>query len=270
MQTGKVATGYGAAFSAWLFALVGIVLAQTTLVRLAEVPSWSGIEVMYYAIAATAALSPFVAFAGGAWTQRHEPMRRTALVELALTTAAVAMIFYAVSAQALPHARYARDIARGVDVEQLHPFGPPDVRALLERRRQVVENPPLSYSYSTDRPLERPPNWLDYLIHRDLAFAAFTILNSFLGLLVARALFREGPVAHRRKLWASGLASGFAMLAAMRLGEGLVRSSLTVSGVAMAWLPLVIPLAAIGWLSLGPARPALVHERLVAGEKAEV
>lgn len=264
-----IAGRYAAAAALWLVALAGLILAHNVLVNISAAGTWSGLTVLRRLVVTVTALLPFVAFAGGAAVAALEPMRRRGLIELACAVAGVALLFYVLAAFAVPVVEYRDMRANGVDVERILPFGPRTPSAWLRLREHVVADPPASYSYSTDRPLERPPNSIDYYVQREIAMALFAMLNGILGLLVARAVGRRrGPRRHR-VLWAAGLASGVVLFAAMSTAGALVRSSLTVSGVAMAWLPLILPAGAIVWLSLGPARPAPAEEP-AAGERARI
>lgn len=270
-RPGRLARAFSAGFLGWLVTLVALVLAHSVLVNLGAVSGWSGTELAWRLVGAAGALMPFVAFAGGALAARLEPLDRRGLLELAVTVGLVGLVFYSLAAFATPTLNYERERLREVvDVSVAKPFGPETLVGRLRQRAYVTANPPSRVSYSTNRPLERPPNWLDYLIHRDVAMAFFAVLNTFLGFLAARALARDGPRYRRRVLWASGLASGVVIVGAMRAAEIVVRSSPTVSGVLMAWAPLVIPLAVLAWLARGPARPALAVGGPVAGERARV
>jgi len=199
---------------------------------LSQVPAWIGLVL------------PFAAFAGGltaAGLSTSSVVKRAVLL---------ALLSYGLMAYASPRAQYRARASAGVDVAALHPFGPETPEGIRARRSAVEADPPEAFSFRTSRPLERPPNWLTYLLHSSIALAGFAVLSALLGQR-ARMLTRGlSPPWRRLAHWALGLASGVLFFGVVLGGGEWVRAHPSRSGVLGAWLPLLVPLVALALLEI--------------------
>jgi hypothetical protein len=125
------------------------------------------------------------------------------------------------------------------------PLGPRTPGTLLRIRAAVEADPPPSFGFRTDRPLELPPNWLTYLIHSVVALSLFSVLAAFLGYMAGFLTTGLSPPARRKARWALGLATGAAFFFALMAAGSWVRQSHENSGIAASYLPLLIPALAL-------------------------
>lgn len=185
---------------------------------------------------------PFVTFAGGLAASPPLPRRREAAVAVVIPTLVLVGLTYFGGAVLSPLAEFKADERAGVDLATRYPLGPQVPSVLADQRTLILQSGTDQYRFSIDHPLERPPNWLTYLIHQPVALAAFGVLNALLGLLVGWATTGLSPPHRRHARWAFGLAAGVAFFVAASLGGEWVRNSPPNSGVLGAWLPLTMPL----------------------------
>lgn len=136
-------------------------------------------------------------------------------------------------------------------------MGAPTPSQLRARRGIVIATPPETYSFRRDRPFESPPNWLTYRIHSPVVIALFAILGALLGQLVAFLTSGLSPPARRNARWALGLFSALAFFIAEVAGGAWVRLDPGNSGLAGAWLPMLMPLAELALLAFLVRRRAL-------------
>lgn len=199
---------------------------------LSQVPAWIGLVL------------PFVVFAGG-------------LAAAGLSTSSVAkravllaLLSYGLLAYASPMAQYRAWASAGVDVAALHPFGPETPGGIRARRSAVEADPPEVFSFRTSRPLERPPNWLTYLLHSSIALAGFAVLSALLGQRARMLTTGLSPPWRRLAHWALGLASGALFFGVVLGGGEWVRAHPSRSGMLGAWLPLLVPLVTLAVLEI--------------------
>jgi hypothetical protein len=166
----------------------------------------------------------------------------------------VALLTYTVTAILDPVVGYATLERRGLAVAAVADLGPSTPAGLLRRRALIVADPPATYSFDIDRPLDRPPNWLTYELHLPAALALVAVLHTLLGLLAAGLSTGLSPPARRHVRWTLGLAGGIAFFITVSAGAAWVRSDPDVSGVAGAWLPVLIPLVELAVLGLTARR----------------
>lgn len=234
--------GFWVLLLAWTFGIAAL-LGMYAIARTGVVADGSRlVRVVWTLPGLVGGLLPLTVFAAAAALQRG------AGKGLWIRLAAVASLCYLAVAIVDPVLRTERRERRGIDVESLEPFGSGTPPALVQQRRAIRENPPATYSFSTNEPLAIPPNWLTHLLHTPVVWAVFTVLNGWLAALLARKQAGLPPVVRVRRLWAQGLLSGFSFLITMSIAGSIVRGSLDVSGAFAAWLPLSIPIAAI-WVA---------------------
>ncbi|TFH64047.1 MAG: hypothetical protein E4G90_08875, partial [Gemmatimonadales bacterium] len=166
-----------------------------------ELPGWIGLFL------------PFAAFVGG--LAAHAVLSVGSMVKRA---AMIAVVSYFLLAYGSPMAFYRDYASREADLTALYPFGPPTPRALLAQRSAVEANPPQTYSFRVGRPLEHPPNWLTYLLHRAIVIAGFSVLAGLLGHRSGKLTTGLSPPDRRNARWALGLASSIAFFLAEAAG----------------------------------------------------
>jgi hypothetical protein len=166
-------------------------------------------------------------------------------------------VSYWLLAYGAPLAEYQARASAGADVVARYPAGLGTPAGLRAWREAVEANPPERYSLSVERPLERPPNYITYLLHGSAAVAAFALLAALLGYRTGRLTNGLPPPPRSNARWAIGLATTVAFYLALRIGDGWVQGDPTRSGILGAWLPLAVPLAVLILVgALARARPA--------------
>lgn len=190
---------------------------------------------------AAALLLPFGAFGGGAAVGHRTSVWREAARGLWSALALLMLTTYVLSAYAEPiadQARRTRSLPAAAAVDSLGAWTP---GVLLRLRDRAERQPVHSYSYSANPPLTYPPNWLTFGLHLPLAQALFGFLNSVIGFLVGRLTLGLPPPSRLNMRWAIGLATGLVFFLVQALALQWVRASHTVSAVAAAWSPLLLP-----------------------------
>jgi hypothetical protein len=188
---------------------------------------------------------PFAAFAAGIAGAALAVRRRAAVVVVMLTSLGLGVISYVAGSLVAPIAEMEAYRRIGVDLQVRYPLGARTMFELVRRRDRLLRSPPAEYSFSVERPLDHPPNWLLYLVHQPIAFVVFGVTNAVLGLLVGWATTGLSPPRRGHTRWALGLASAIAFFVPASAGARWVRVSPESSAVLAAWLPLVVPLVAI-------------------------
>ncbi len=198
-----------------------------------QLPGWIGLYL------------PFATFAGGVTAQRE-------LSEISVMKhgVLVALLSYCFLAFGSPNALYWDHSSSGADVSVEFPFGPRTPHGLLAQRAAIESDPPETYSFRAERPLERPPNWLTYLLHSTIVIAAFSIVAGLLGHRSGKLTTGLSPPNRRNARWALGLAISIAFFLAEAAGGDWVRADPSNGGAWGAWLPLVVPMMALGFLEV--------------------
>lgn len=226
-----------------------VLLLAPALVQLLSGPlhhrGWTGWEIGYLLTGWLGLFLPYAAFAGGlAVRRRGSPlptMRDAGLVGVAA---------FLLLGFAAPWMEYQWESSKGLPVETRYPAGAETVGNLVALRDLVKEAGPTEFSYSVENPLQLPPSWITYLIHRPAASAVFAVLVALLGQITGFLTSGLPPGLRRNARWAAGLAiSGLAFLAQAFGGEW-VRLDPSNSGLAGAWVPLLAPGVLLGVLQL--------------------
>lgn len=210
---------------------------------LASVRTWWGF--LDAAASRIAVAFPFAAFAAGIAGAALTVRRRAAVVVVMLTSLCLGVISYVAGSLVAPIVELEAYRRLGADLQARYPFGARTMFELVRRRDRLLRSPPAEYSFSVERPLDTPPNWLLYLVHQPIAFVVFGAMNAVLGLLVGWATTGLSPPRRGHTRWALGLASAIAFFVPASAGARWLRLSLENSAVLAAWLPLVVPLVAI-------------------------
>ena len=241
----------------WVGGLVVIILifhAMSGSLLWREARTWLWISVLSGNIGT---LIPFAAFAGGVVA-----CRSLSAGGIAARAVVLSAISYGLLGYASPLAEYQDALASGRDVTAFYPFGPSTPGAQAAQREAVRANPPEAYSFSTEHPLRIPPNWLTYLIHHLWSLALFAVLAALMGRLGGKLTTGLSPPARRNARWALGLGTGLAFFIPLAAAGDWVRLDPSNSGIAAAWLPLLVPLAGMGLLVvLVRRREARPHAR---------
>lgn len=217
-----------------------ILLLAPVLVRFQHGPSspgvWMAWEAGFHLVGWLGVLVPYAVFAGGLAVGC-----RSSVLSTVRYAAPVGLAAYLLVGFAAPQMEYRAELAKGLPVETRHPTGPGTVSNLLSLRELVRERQPTEVRYSVETPLETPPTWYTYLIHQPAAAALFAILAALLGRIVSHLTPGLSPPVRRNARWAAGLAIGASAFVAQALGGDWVRLDPSNSGLAGAWLPLLVP-----------------------------
>jgi hypothetical protein len=210
----------------------------TLLQAVRPVPGWLGLFL------------PFAAFASGLATwrgrSRWEPVVH-GLMAAAMT--------YGLLAYAAPVAKQTSLVKNSAEPRTQFDFHPATPGSLKEWRASIEADPPAQFTFMLERPLERPPNWLTFLLHNPAVMALFAILAVFLGQQVGFLTSGLSPPWRQNSRWAVGLLAAIGFWVSFMAGEAWVRADPAHSGVLGAWVPLLVPLVEVGLLY------ALVHRR---------
>jgi len=141
----------------------------------------------------------------------------------------------------VPVAEQRADAATGFDLEARYPLGANTPGALLARRAEILASPPSEYGFSVDDPMQRPPNWLLYLVHQPIAFGLFGLVNALLGLMAGWVTTGLSPPKRRNTRWALGLGSAVLFYLLSLTGARWVPASPDHSSFLGAWLPVSVP-----------------------------
>jgi hypothetical protein len=135
--------------------------------------------------------------------------------------------------------------ARGAEAADARRFGSATPVGILRNLEFVQSNPPPRYRLRTSAPQEFPPNVLLWRLHQPLALAVFGIANVLLGLLASELTVDLSNRVRRNVRLVIGVGGGIAFLVCVVVAspvEAFLRDGTMRSGIASAWLPLLIPL----------------------------
>ena len=228
----------------WACGLVAIVFGTWLLAALPPGGDWSVWRGVHLLAMWFGLFLPFAAFAGGLAVSRTIPNRA-----VALRAGLIATISFGLLAYGKPIADFHDGENRGVDVSRQFPLGSQTPGTILSLRATIQAAPPSTHSYSVDRPLEWPPNWLTYLLHGLFALPVYSLFAAFLGREVRFLTTGLSPPARINARWALGLLTGVAFFAALAVGGEWVRMNPSHSGIVGAWGPMLVPLLELGLLA---------------------
>jgi hypothetical protein len=203
--------------------------------------SWSGIQ---FVAKSLGLFLPLAAFAGGVGISGTASGRAVSLRAFLIVLISFCLLAYV---NPLSEVRIAE--SRGFDVSERFPMGPTTPRGLLLQREAIQASPPTDFSFSVNRPLSTPPNWLTYLLHSLFALPAFSILAALLGQKTGMLTSGLSPPSRKNARWALGLFTGGVFVFVLTAAGIWVRMDPSRSGVLGAWAPHLIPLLELGLLS---------------------
>jgi hypothetical protein len=245
----------------WLASLVALTVSYHLLTGLPDRSPWSFWNLVYPLAAWMGLLLPYASFAGGMAEWASLPPRGVMLRGFLLAAVAYGLVAYA-----SPTGEYRVRAAEDADLAAEFPFGPKTPGALKALRSTIEARSPEAFSFSIERPLERPPNWLTYLLHSVMAIAAFAVFGALLGQQSGALTSGLSPPARRNARWALGLLSAVAFFLAEAAGGEWVRADPSNSGLLGAWLPLAVPLLELALLTTISRRRRLrVHTPAAPG-----
>lgn len=157
----------------------------------------------------------------------------------------VSVLSYSLDAWVAPEIEDRMLAARGADTVETRRFGSHTPVGILRNLEFVQANPPPRYSLRTSAPQEFPPNVLLWRLHQPLVLVVFGIANVLLGLLASELTVDLSNRVRRNVRLAIGVGGGIAFLVGVVVAspvEPFLRDGTMRSGVAGAWLPLLIPL----------------------------
>ena len=157
----------------------------------------------------------------------------------------VSILSYSLDAWVAPEIEDRTLAARGAEMIDVRRFGSHTPVGILRNLEFVETNPPPRYSLRTSSPEEFPPNVLLWHLHQPLALAVFGIANVLLGLLASELTVDLSSRVRRNVRLAIGIGGGIAFLVGVVVTspvEPFLRDGTMRSGIAGAWLPLLIPL----------------------------
>ena len=202
----------------------------------------------------TAFVLPFLLFAAGVALWRKLGYSRRVVRGGAVVGVAVVAASYLLGWWLAPELDD-RNLARlGAETEDTRRFGPETPVGVLRNLRFVEANPPEEYSLRASAPHRTPPNVLRWALHSPVALAVFGLLNVILGVLSAELTVDLGRGSRRNARIVIGVLGGMAFYACYVLAgpvEPFLRDGTMRSGVAAAWVPLLLPAAEcliLGWL----------------------
>lgn len=228
----------------WLACLAALTLSYQVLTELPHQGSWTPWDLAFSLATWVGLLLPYAAFAGGLAAGTSLSPRTLALRGILLAAVAYGLLAYA-----SPIGDYEVRAAADADLAAEFPFGPRTPGALKALRSAIEARSPDDFSFSIERPLERPPNWLTYLLHSVMAISAFAVLGALLGQQAGALTSGLSPPARRNARWALGLLSAVAFFLAEAAGGEWVRADPSNSGILGAWVPLAIPLLELALLT---------------------
>jgi len=237
----------GACFRAmapWLLLLVGgkVILTQTWS-PLAEASSLS--RWLWLIVDDLALVLPFLLFAVGLALGRVLGHSARAFRVAIFVGISVSILSYSLDAWVAPEIEDRILAARGAETVDVRRFGSQTPAGILRNLEFVQTNPPPQYSLRTSSPQEFPPNVLLWHLNQPLAFAVFGIANVLLGLLASELTVDLSNRVRRSVRLALGIGGGIAFFACVVVAspvEPFLRDGTMRSGIAGAWLPLLIPL----------------------------
>ena len=242
-----VAVWVGPAFRAIVPWLLLLVISRVILIQVwpppvapSLLPRWVPLFVVDIALAL-----PFLLFAVGLALGRVLGHSGRAIRVALLAGVAVSILSYSLDAWVAPEIEDRILATRGAETIDARRFGSQTPVGLLRNLEFVQTNPPPRYSLRTSSPEEFPPNVLLWHLHQPLAFAVFGIANVLLGLLASELTVDLSNRVRRNVRLAIGVGGAIAFLACVAAASpvgSFLRDGTMRSGIATAWLPLLIPL----------------------------
>lgn len=194
----------------------------------------------------TAFVLPFLLFAAGLALWRKLGYSRRVFRVGALVGVSVVLVSYLLGSWLAPELDD-RSLARlGPEMEDTRRFGPQTPVGLARNLRFVEANPPAEYGLRADTPHLVPPNVLRWELHWPVAMAVFGLLNVILGVLSAELTVVLARGRRRTARVMIGVLGGMAFYACFVMAgpvEPFLRDGTMRSGVAAAWVPLLLPAA---------------------------
>lgn len=189
---------------------------------------------------------PFLLFAAGLALARKLGHSRQVVRAVIVVGISVSAVSYALGAWLAPELddRYLASL--GPETADIRQFGPRTPAGILRKIRFVEANPPEEYNLRVSTPYRHPPNVLFWELHTPVAMAVFGLLNVFLGVLSSELTVDLTRGRRRNARLAIGVIGGIAFFACYVLAspiEPFLRDGTMRSGVAAAWIPLVLPVA---------------------------
>jgi len=234
----------GACFRAvapWLLLLVGgkVILTQVGTPLAPSLTRW-----LWLIVDDLALVLPFLLFAVGLALGRVLGHSTRAFRVAFFVGVSVSILSYTLDAWVAPGIEDRILGARGTETDTRR-FGSHTPVGILRNLEFVEANPPPQYSLQTSRPHEFPPNVLLWHLHQPLALAVFGIANVLLGLLASELTVDLSNRVRRSVRLAIGVGGGIVFLVGVVVTspvEPFLRDGTMRSGIAGAWLPLLIPL----------------------------
>ena len=189
---------------------------------------------------------PFLLFAAGATLTRKLGYSRRVLRVGALVGISVVAVSYLLGSWLAPELNDRYLASLGAETEVMRRFGPRTPVGVLRNLRFVEANPPEEYSLRVSTPDRFPPNVLRWELHWPVALAVFGLFNVILGVLSAELTVDLARGSRRNARIVIGVLGGMAFYACHVLAgpvEPFLRDGTMRSGVAAAWVPLLLPAA---------------------------
>ena len=194
----------------------------------------------------TAFVLPFVLFAAGVALTRRLGYSRRVLRVGVLVGIPVVAASYLLGSWLAPELDDRSLATLGAGMEDTGRFGPRTPVGVARNLRFVEANPPAEYGLRADTPHRFPPNVLRWALHSPVALAVFGLFNVIIGVLSAEATVGLSRGSRRNARIVIGVLGGSAFYACYVLAgpvEPFLQDGTMRSGVAAAWIPLVLPAA---------------------------
>lgn len=231
------------AMAPWLLLLVGgkVILTQTgsPLEEASSLSRW-----LWLIVDDLALVLPFLLFSVGLALGRVFGHSARAFRATIFVGISVSILSYGLGAWVEPEIEDRILAARDAETDTRR-FGSHTPVGILRNLDFVQTNPPARYSLRTRSPQEFPPNVLLWRLHQPLALAVFGVANVLLGLLASELTVDLSNRVRRNVRLAIGIGGGIAFLACVMMAspvEPFLRDGTMRSGIAGAWLPLLVPL----------------------------
>lgn len=232
------------AMAPWLLLLVfgRVILIQlwSPFGEVTSLPRWLSLTVHDIALAV-----PFLLFAVGLALGRVLGHSARAFRVAIFVGVSVSILSYSLDAWVAPEMEDRILAARGPEAVDVRRFGSRTPVGILRNLEFVRANPPPRYGLRTNSPQELPPNVLLWELHQPLTLAVFGIANVLLGLLASELTVDLSNRVRRNVRLTIGVGGGIVFLVAVVVTspvEPFLRDGTMRSGIAGAWLPLLIPL----------------------------
>lgn len=186
---------------------------------------------------------PFAAFAAGC--RLHGVLGQRGAADALRAGLVAGVTAYLLVAVAEPLAQHAALVEDGAIASVSRPFGPETPAGILRNIRYVEENPPAdgNYSLSVDQTERTPPEWLRVMLHTPIVFAAFAVVNTFIGLWSGQLTSGLPPPVRRNARLGAAWLGGVAFWALLAWSTFYARDWTATSGTLATWSPLALPLA---------------------------